>query len=218
MKMRPWRCIFQTIAWVFVLYTLAGAKSVHADERIILAFGDSLTAGFGLNGRDSFPSRLEMALQSAGHKARVINGGVSGDTTAGGLARLDWLLQDRPNLVVVELGANDAMRGLDPAGTRRNLDQIIRRIKKTGASVILAGMFAPPNMGATYGAEFNAIFPDLARIHNVPLYKFFLDGVVQDPALNLPDGIHPNAAGIAIIVKRMLPLVEDALKEAKNDR
>ncbi len=154
-----------------------------------------------------------MALRGSGHKARVINGGVSGDTTAGGLARLDWIMQERPDLVIVELGGNDAIRGLDPAGTRRNLDQIIRRIKKAGARVILAGMFAPPNMGSTYSKEFNAIFPDLARIHNVPLYGFFLDGVVQDHTLNLPDGIHPNAAGIAVIVERMLPIVARTLKE-----
>ncbi len=157
-----------------------------------------------------------MALHAAGHKVRVINGGVSRDTTAGGLARLDWLMQDLPSLVIVELGANDALRGQDPAGTRRNLDKIIQRIKERGARVVLAGMLAPPNMGRVYAAEFNPIFPELARLHNVPLYGFFLDGVIQDPALMQPDGLHPNAAGVAVIVARMLPIVSQAIREEQK--
>jgi acyl-CoA thioesterase-1 len=205
-----------TSIWLLAVSAILSATFGHAAEKTILALGDSLTAGFGLNGRESFPSRLEMALRSGGHKVRVINGGVSGDTTAGGLARLNWLMQDRPDLVIVELGGNDAIRGLDPAGTRNNLEQIIRRIKKQGVQLILAGMIAPPNMGAIYSTQFNAIFPDLARIHNVPLYGFFLDGVIQDPTLNLPDGIHPNAAGIDVIVELMLPIVEKTLKEARK--
>ena len=157
-----------------------------------------------------------MALRAAGHKVRVINGGVSGDTSAGGLARLDWLMQDKPDLVIVELGGNDALRGQSPAGTRRNLDQIIRRIKARGAGVLLAGMLAPPNMGRTYAAEFNPIFPELARLHNVPLYDFFLDGVIQEPSLMQSDGIHPNAAGTAVIVERILPLVRQTLGEEQK--
>ena len=199
-----------------VLYTSSIVHPVHAAEKTILALGNSLTAGFGLNGRDSFPSRLEMALRAAGHKVRVINGGVSGDTSAGGLARLDWLMQDKPDLVIVELGGNDALRGQSPAGTRRNLDQIIRRIKARGAGVLLAGMLAPPNMGRTYAAEFNPIFPELARLHNVPLYDFFLDGVIQEPSLMQSDGIHPNAAGTAVIVERILPLVRQTLGEEQK--
>lgn len=210
---QPLWCRFRAVFLVFTIYTLSSSIPVHADEKIILALGDSLTAGFGLNARDSFPSRLQMALRTAGHKVRVINGGVSGDTTAGGLARLDWLMQEQPSLVIVELGGNDALRGLEPAGTRRNLDQIIQRVKAKGARVLLAGMLSPPNMGRTYSTEFNAIFPDLARIHDIPLYGFFLDGVMQDPALRLPDGIHPSPAGVTIIVERILPIVKKALTE-----
>ena len=203
-------------ALVLAVCTFASLNPGHAAEKSILALGDSLTAGFGLNGSDSFPSRLQMALRGAGHKVRVINGGVSGDTTAGGLARLNWLMQENPALVIVELGANDALRGQPPAGTRRNLDKIIRGIKESGAKVVLAGMLAPPNMGKAYAAEFNPIFPDLARIHNVPLYGFFLDGVIQKPALLLPDGLHPNAAGVAVIVERILPLILQTLAEEQK--
>ncbi|MEX2616343.1 MAG: arylesterase [Alphaproteobacteria bacterium] len=179
----------------------------------ILALGDSLTAGYGLSGRDSFPSRLETALRESGHEVRVVNGGVSGDTTAGGLARLDWLMQERPDLVIVSLGANDALRGVDPAVTRRNLDAIITGVKQQNARVMLVGMLAPPNMGSEYGKEFNAIYEELAHDHNVVLYRFFLEGVAGDPALNLADGMHPNAEGVAEIVERILPTVVQALAE-----
>lgn len=189
---------------------------MHADEKTILVLGDSLTAGFGLDARDSFPARLEMALQAAGHKVRVINGGVSGDTSAGGLARLGWLMQDRPDVVIVELGANDALRGQPPADTKHNLDRIIRELKARGTGVLLAGMRAPPNMGAAYAAEFDSIYPDLARIHDVPLYGFFLEGAIQDPDLMLQDGIHPNPDGVALIVERILPQVEDALRKEQK--
>ena len=182
-----------------------------AGAATILVLGDSLTAGHGLDGRDAFPSRLEAALRDVGSDVRVINGGVSGDTTAGGLARLDWSMRDKPDLVIVELGANDALRGLDPAATYRNLDRIVARIRARGARVLLAGMRAPPNMGAEYENEFNAVFPELARQHNIAFYPFFLDGVAGIPALNLDDGMHPNARGVAVIVKRMLPVVRAAL-------
>ncbi len=200
----PGLLILTTLIW-----SPAGAKT-------ILAFGDSLTAGYGLNGQDSFPSRLEAALQESGHDVRVINGGVSGDTTAGGLSRLNWLMQEGPDLVIVELGANDALRGLDPAVTRRNLDAIITGIRKQGAEVLLAGMLAPPNMGSDYGKEFNAIYSDLARDHNIVFYPFFLEGVAGDPTLNLEDGMHPNKLGIAEIVERMLPTVLKALAGEAN--
>lgn len=154
-----------------------------------------------------------MALRTVGHKVRVINGGVSGDTSAGGLSRVDWLMQDLPHLVIVELGGNDALRGLPPDVTRRNLNGIIKRIKEKGAKVVLTGMLAPPNMGKTYTAAFNPIFRKLAQFHNVPLYSFFLDGVIQEPALMLPDGIHPNAKGVAVIVERILPIVSQTLRE-----
>jgi len=177
----------------------------------ILVLGDSLTAGHGLNGRDSFPSRLQAALRDVVPGVRVINGGVSGDTTAGGLARLDWLMRDKPDLVIVELGANDALRGRDPAATRRNLDRIIAQILARGARVLLAGMLAPPNMGVEYANEFNALYPDLARRHNIAFYPFFLAGVAGIPSLNLNDGMHPNARGVAVIVARMAPAVIAAL-------
>lgn len=154
-----------------------------------------------------------MALRNAGHKVRVINGGVSGDTSAGGLARLGWLMQDHPDLVIVELGANDALRGQPPADTKHNLDRIIRKLKASGVDVLLAGMRAPPNMGRAYTREFDAIYRDLARIHDVPLYGFFLDGAIQKPGLMQQDGMHPNADGVALIVERILPLVEDALRK-----
>lgn len=197
-----------------VVLALAARPAAAPDTALILAFGDSLTAGYGLARNDSFPARLEAALAGAGVKARVIDGGVSGDTTAGGLQRLDWLLGEEPDLVIVELGANDGLRGLDPEETRRNLDQIIQRIDATGAKVLLTGMFAPPNLGREYGAEFNAIFPELADKHNVPLYPFFLDGVAAEPALNQADGMHPNADGVAVIVERILPYVIAALGKA----
>jgi acyl-CoA thioesterase-1 len=154
-----------------------------------------------------------MALRRAGHKVQVVNGGLSGDTSAGGLTRLDWLLGDKPDLVIVELGANDALRGHDPAGTSSNLDKIIKRIKAQGTRVLLAGMRAPPNMGAAYVGKFNAIYADLAQAHKVPLYGFFLDGVAGKLELNLPDGIHPNAAGVGVIVERILPAVRKVLEE-----
>lgn len=198
---------------ILLLTTLVWAP---AGADTILALGDSLTAGYGLNGRDSFPSRLEVALRESGHEVRVVNGGVSGDTTAGGLARLDWLMQERPDLVIVSLGANDALRGVDPAETRRNLDAIIKGVKQQGARVMLAGMLAPPNMGSEYGRAFNAIYDELARDHKVVFYRFFLEGVAGDPALNLADGMHPNAEGIAEIVERILPSVVQALAEEQG--
>jgi len=160
-----------------------------------------------------FTARLEAALKAAGVPAKVINGGVSGDTSAGGLARVDWLMAEKPDLVIVELGANDALRGLDPVDTRRNLDDVIARIQKAGATVVLAGMKAPPNLGSEYTAEFDRIFPELAKQHKVTLYPFFLDGVAADPALNQADGIHPNAKGVTVIVERMLPTLLHALGE-----
>jgi acyl-CoA thioesterase-1 len=206
MFMSPLRILYFSI--------LLGALALNggiARAATILVFGDSLTAGYGLSGRDSFPSRLEAALRDVVPGIRVINGGVSGDTTAGGLARLDWLMRDKPDLVIVELGANDALRGHDPAATRRNLDAIIVQILARGARVLLAGMRAPPNMGAEFANEFNALFPDLARRHKIAFYRFFLDGVAGIPALNLDDGMHPNARGIALIVQRMVPIIKAAL-------
>jgi acyl-CoA thioesterase-1 len=196
---------------VAVLCLFAGGPAFAAEPLRILAFGDSLTAGYGLNEQDSFPAQLELALGAAGVNASVINAGVSGDTSAGGLARLDWALVDRPDLVIVELGANDALRGLDPATIAANLDAILTRLRADGRGVLLAGMWAPPNLGADYADAFNAIYPVLAERHGVPLYPFFLDGVAADRALNQDDGIHPNAAGVRVIVRRILPHVLQAI-------
>lgn len=173
----------------------------------VLVLGDSLTAGYGLPAGDAFPAQLERALNEHGHAVRVINAGVSGDTSAGGLTRLEWALADQPGLVIVELGANDALRGLDADQTRANLDRIIMRLKQANIRVLLAGMQAPRNMGPDYVKRFDAIYPDLAAKHQVALYPFFLDGVALDPALNQSDGIHPNSEGVAIIVKRILPVL-----------
>ena len=179
----------------------------------IAVVGDSLTAGYGLPETEAFPARLEAALKDCGLDVRIVNAGFSGDTTAGGRARLDWPLADRPEIVIIELGANDAMRGLDPAQTEANLDDILARSVASGARVLLAGMLAPPNFGRDYQQQFDGIYPRLAEKHGVPLYPFFLDGVAMDPRLNQADGIHPNAAGVEIIVQRILPSVEAVLKQ-----
>jgi acyl-CoA thioesterase-1 len=181
----------------------------------ILAFGDSLTAGLGLAESEALPARLEARLRHDGISAKVINAGVSGDTTAGGLARLDWALADKPDLVLLELGANDALRGTDPATVRANLDAMIARIQAAGARVLLIGMKAPPNWGEAYERGFDRIYPELAKHHNVPLYPFLLEGVAMDPHLNQADGLHPNERGVAVIVDRLAPLVEK-LVEAKS--
>ena len=173
----------------------------------ILAFGDSLTAGFGLPPDESFPTRLEAKLRADGIEARVVNAGVSGDTTAGGLARLDWALTDKPDLVILELGANDALRGIDPATVRDNLDKMITKIQASGAKLLLAGMQAPPNWGKDYQQKFDRIYPELAQAHNVPLYPFFLDGVAMKAELNQPDGLHPNERGVAAVVDQIAPYV-----------
>jgi len=171
----------------------------------ILALGDSLTAGYGLPDADAFTTRLQQALKDKGYDVQVINAGVSGDTTAGGRARLDWALGDQPNVAVVELGANDGLRGLDPASTRENLDAILTTMKERKVPTLLAGMYAPRNLGREYGDRFNAIYPELAAKHDVPLYPFFLEGVALDPKLNQEDGMHPNAKGVAIVVNGILP-------------
>ncbi len=202
---------------LLALAMLAAPPPVRASKVLyVLVLGDSLTAGLGLPEEQSFPAQLQRALAQNGYSGTpVINGGVSGDTSAGGLTRLDWLLaekSDKPDLVIVELGANDGMRGLDPSATRANLYTIIRRIRAAGASVLLTGMRAPPNMGAEYGAAFNSLYAELAEKHGTAFYPFFLEGVAANPALNQEDGIHPNAKGVSEIVARMLPVVIEALR------
>jgi acyl-CoA thioesterase-1 len=202
-----------SLAVLFMLtigVSLARAQDAPAKLAII---GDSLTAGFGLPEAQAFPARLQMALKERGHNVTVVNAGVSGDTSAGGKARLDWTLSDKPQFIILELGANDAMRGMDPVQTEANLDDILTRARASGAKVMLAGMLAPPNWGRDYQEKFNAIYRRLADKHQVPLYPFFLDGVAMDPKLNQQDGIHPNAAGVDIILQRILPSIEAFLKE-----
>jgi acyl-CoA thioesterase-1 len=183
-----------------------------ANGVIITVIGDSLTAGYGLERKNAFPALLEAALKTHGIAARVIGAGVSGDTTSGGLSRLAWALGDKPDLVIVELGANDGLRGIDPAVTHKNLDQIVARIKSRGIRVLLTGMKAPPNLGRDYAKAFNAVFPAVAKKHNVPFYPFFLEGVAAKPELNQKDGKHPNVQGVAVITERILPYVKAALK------
>ncbi|MBP2300414.1 arylesterase [Azospirillum picis] len=173
----------------------------------LLALGDSLTAGYGLPQPQGFTSQLEAALAAKGYQVTVINAGVSGDTTAGGRARLDWALADKPDAAIVELGANDMLRGLDPGQARDNLDLILKTLRDRKVPTLLAGMLASPSLGKPYTDRFNAIYPDLAGKYGVPLYPFFLDGVALDRSLIQQDGLHPNAKGVAIIVERILPSV-----------
>lgn len=191
------------------------ATDSAGEPRVIMALGDSLTAGYGLPRAESFPVRLEAALVAEGIPARVINAGVSGDTSRGGAGRLEWLLAaEAPDLLIVELGANDALRGLDPAETEANLRRIIRIAEARKIHVLLSGMRAPPNMGREYEAAFNAIYPRLAREFAVTFHPFFVEVVVGRPELNLADGIHPNAAGVAAITADILPVVRAALDAA----
>jgi acyl-CoA thioesterase-1 len=193
---------------VTALSLLSFALPAHAAQPIrLLAFGDSLMAGYSLPPDASFPAQLEKALRAKGLNATVINAGVSGDTTAAALSRLDWALADRPTHAIVELGANDMLRGLPPEQARANLDAILAKLKQAGIPVLLAGMQAAPNLGADYGRRFNSIYPDLAARYGLPLYPFFLDGVAADAKLNLGDGMHPNREGVGVIVQRMLPQI-----------
>jgi acyl-CoA thioesterase-1 len=195
------------IIGVFISLFLLAAPPSLAEPARLLVLGDSLSAGYGLPIEQSFPAQLERRLRAQGQDVTVLNAGVSGDTSAGGLARLGWALADKPDFVLIELGANDGLRGLDPAALHVNLDAIIQRLRQAGKGVMLAGMLAPPNMGPSYESEFNRIYPALARKHRIVFYPFFLEGVAANPALNQPDGLHPTAEGIAIIVDRITPYV-----------
>lgn len=208
--MSPRRTPSRAASWIaaaLCVWLLPSGPPAAAGEPAIVVLGDSLTAGYGLAREDAFPARLEAALRAEGHAWRVIDAGVSGDTSAGGLARLDWALADEPGIVIVELGANDGLRGLPTEQLEVNLDAILARIREAGAAVLLAGMEAPRNFGADYGAAFRAVYERLAAKHDVAFYPFFLEGVAMEPALNQADGIHPNAAGVAEIVRRILPHV-----------
>jgi acyl-CoA thioesterase-1 len=206
-----------------LLLVLSGpSPALPADEvplRLLL-LGDSLVAGYGLPRADAFPAQLSAALKAGGVPVTIIEGGVSGDTTAGGLARLPWVLgsapSEQPDAVLVELGGNDVLRGFDPRTTEANLDRLLAILKERGIPVLLAGMRAPPNLGSGYASAFEAIFPRLAEKHDLMLYPFFLDGVAGNPALNQPDGIHPNASGVRVIVERILPSMRLLLDSAMS--
>jgi acyl-CoA thioesterase-1 len=192
----------------------AGAAAAEARDVHILAFGDSLTAGYGLQPGQGFAPQLEDSLRRNGVRAFVTNAGVSGNTAAQGRARLQWTLDglaQRPDLAIVALGANDMLRGLPPSQTRKDLDAILAELRRRGIRVLVAGMLAPPNLGAGYRADYDAIFPDLARKHEAALYPFFLAGVAGNPALNLPDRVHPNFQGIKRVVAGITPSVLKAL-------
>ncbi len=182
----------------------------------IVGFGDSLMAGYGLDPGQAFPEKLQSALKARGHDIVIANAGLSGDTTSGGLSRLDWSVPDGTQLVILELGANDMLRGLSPDITEKNLDAMLTRLKERGIPVILAGMRAAPNLGPDYVAAFDGLYPRLAQKHGVPLYPFFLDGVAADRTLLLPDGMHPNATGIDRMVERFVPVIEPLLTASKS--
>ena len=188
-----------------VWLTPADARADQAP--VVVMLGDSLTSGYGLAAADALPRRLEAAVRGLGVAVRIRNAGVSGDTTAGGRARLDWVLAERPGYVIVALGSNDALRGFDPATTRANLDWILAELGRREIGVLLAGMLAPPNLGREYGRRFDRLYPALALRHGVLLYPFLLDGVAAEPALNQADGMHPNPAGVAVISERLAPYV-----------
>jgi acyl-CoA thioesterase I len=184
----------------------------------IVAFGDSLTAGYQLPASAAFPARLEQALKAKGLSVTVANAGVSGDTTSGGLARVAWSVPPDTDAVILELGANDMLRGIDPKVTRASLNSIIRTLKSRGIEVLLAGMRAVPNFGADYQRGFDAIYPDLASAYGLVFYPFFLDGIVTDPKFNLRDGLHPNPAGVDVIVGRIIPKVEELIARVRARR
>lgn len=190
------------------------AGSAAAEPVSIVALGDSLTAGYGLDPGQAFPEQLERALQQRGLDVTVANAGVSGDTASDGLARLEWSVPADAAIVIVELGANDALRGIDPAITRKALSEIVSKLQGRGQTVLLAGMLAPRNLGDEYAAAFNPIYPEIAAQFGVPLYPFFLEGVAATRDLNLPDGMHPTAEGVAKIVGAILPQVEAIITKA----
>ena len=205
--------------WAGVIGEARPAAAAPADRPVtIVALGDSLTAGFGLPASAAFPAKLAAALKAKGHAVEVINAGVSGDTATGGLSRLDWSVPEGTDAVILELGANDMLRGLDPNVTRRALDEIVRRLTERRIAVLLAGMRAIPNLGIDYVRGFEAIYSDLAAKYDVPLYPFFLDGIAGDARFNQRDGLHPLATGVDVIVAGILPKVEELLTRARNTR
>jgi acyl-CoA thioesterase I len=201
---------------VVLLIVMLAISPACAGPIKMVVLGDSLSAGLGLSATDAFPAKLQKALKDKGIDVDIVNAGVSGDTASGGRDRLDWSVAEGTEAVILELGANDALRGTDPAVTRAALTDIVGRLKARGIAVLLCGMLAPPNYGRDYADRFNAIYPDLAKSFGVTLYPFFLYGVAADKKLNQADGIHPTPAGVDIIVKNMLPMVEAFLDTIKG--
>ena len=201
-----------------LMVALMTAAPALAQPVKVVVLGDSLSAGLGLSAADEFPAKLQKALKDKGIDVAIMNAGVSGDTASGGRDRLDWSVPNGTEAVIVELGANDALRGTDPAITRSALSDIVSRLKARGVAVLLLGMLAPPNYGSDYAARFNTIYPDLSKSFGIPLYPFFLDGVAADAKLNQADGIHPTAEGVDIIVKKILPTVEAFLGTIRGQR
>jgi acyl-CoA thioesterase-1 len=196
------------------LGTGAGMARAQEDRLQLVGFGDSLMAGYQLAPSESYTAQLEAALKAKGHDVIITNAGVSGDTTSGGLSRIDWSVPDGTDGVILELGANDALRGIAPEQSEKNLDAILARLKERNIPVLLAGILAPPNMGGDYAERFNPIYQRLAAKYAVPLYPFFLDGVVTVNGLQLEDGMHPNAKGVGVMVERSLPAVESFIAAA----
>lgn len=221
---RIYGALMSALALALVFYGSTLSVPAQADENapakkpfVIVAFGDSLTAGYMLGPDEGFVPQLQKALRAKGHNdVEVRNAGVSGDTSAGGLSRLDWSVGAETDAVILEFGANDALRGIDPTLTRQNLDQMIRTLQARHIRVLLVGMLAPPNMGVDYSRAFNPIYPDLARDFDLDLYPFFLEGVAAQPSLTLSDGMHPNAQGIALMVEGILPKVENLILPLGN--
>ncbi|MFN4169576.1 MAG: arylesterase [Pannonibacter phragmitetus] len=207
--------------YLFVVFALSASLSAgpaRANDAAvkIVVLGDSLSAGYQLAPDEAFPVQLEKALKEKGENVTVINAGVSGDTSSGGLSRLDWSVPPDADAVIVELGANDALRGIDPAATRKNIEAIVSRLRERGVEVLVAGMMAPRNLGEDYAAAFDPIFADVAGAHDALLYPFFLEGVAMRPELNLADGMHPTGEGVSVIVANVLPLVQDLVARARQ--
>jgi acyl-CoA thioesterase I len=201
-------CVTRVLLVILMLVNLPATSSgTEYSVKKLMIFGDSLTAGYGLEKVNSFSEKLSRALKSRGLDVKIILSSVSGDTTSGGRARIDWALAEKPDAVLVELGANDGLRGINPEVSKNNLDYIIKKLQENQVRTLLAGMLAPPNLGREYSDEFNNIYSSLAKKYNILFYPFFLEGVVANPQLNQTDGIHPNSIGVDEIVKRMLPLI-----------
>jgi acyl-CoA thioesterase-1 len=205
------------VAAVAALFAQAPAEANERPVKVV-ALGDSLMAGYGLPADAAFPAQLEKALRQKGAAVEIANAGVSGDTASGGLARLDWSVPDETEAVILGLGANDMLRGVDPAVTRAALDHIITRLKQRGVEVLLCGMRAAPNLGAEFARAFDVIYSELATTHGLVFYPFFLEGIAADPKLNLRDGIHPSGAGVASVVARIMPKAEELLARVRAKR